>query len=151
MTSSYVYASSLALLLHLAHGRTYIGVNMSVNWSDAENYCSTVYGTKLATITSVDENADVRTAATEAGISTSLRVWIGFNDIDSEGTWVWNDGTSATFANWSPGNPNDAGCGQDCASMYPLTGVQSIYNTTWDDNYCYNTYGFVCNEGKYVY
>ena len=129
-----------------AYTREYIGVNMSLNWSEAENYCLDTFGTHLATITSENENGKLRMARTEAGIATSSRLWFGFNDLDSEGTWEWTDGTDVSCTNWCPGKPNDGSSGQDCSSMYPSTSIQSSYNTTWDDNFCYNEYPFVCNK-----
>ena len=146
MGGSYIYATFLAFLLHLARGRQYVGVSRSLNWSDAESYCLDTFGTHLATITSDNENRDVRSAGTEAGIATSSRLWFGFNDLDVEGTWKWTDGTNANYTNWSPNNPNNFGSGQHCSSMYPLTSAQSSYNTTWDDNFCYSGYPFVCNK-----
>jgi len=35
--------------------------------------------------------------------------WIGMNDIDTEGTWVWVSGEAVTYTNWSPGEPNNSG------------------------------------------
>ena len=34
--------------------------------------------------------------------------WIGYNDIDNEGTFVWDDGSTSTYTNWADGEPNDA-------------------------------------------
>jgi hypothetical protein len=28
-------------------------------------------------------------------------MWVGFNDDNLEGTFVWSDGTSGTFSNWA--------------------------------------------------
>ena len=121
---------------------------MSLSWADADEYCLDTFGDHLATITSDDENLDVRMAGTEAGISTSGRLWFGFNDIDVEGTWEWADGTDVSYLNWSPGNPNDANSGQDCSSMYPITSTSNGYNITWDDNFCDDEYPFVCNYNE---
>ena len=32
--------------------------------------------------------------------------WIGLNDIDVEGTFVWSDGTPASFFQWGSGEPD---------------------------------------------
>ncbi len=36
-------------------------------------------------------------------------VVIGFSDTDAEGTFVWQSGDTATYNNWNPGEPNNAG------------------------------------------
>ena len=42
--------------------------------------------------------------------------WIGLNDIDNEGTFVWADGNNSTYRDWYPGRPNSnySGYYQDC-------------------------------------
>ncbi|KAJ8320490.1 hypothetical protein KUTeg_002077 [Tegillarca granosa] len=34
-------------------------------------------------------------------------VWIGLNDKQVEGKYVWNSGKSTSYVNWEPGQPND--------------------------------------------
>ena len=43
--------------------------------------------------------------------------WIGLNDIDEEGNYMWVDGNSllAGEVEWLPGRPNNVGAGEDCA------------------------------------
>jgi hypothetical protein len=36
-------------------------------------------------------------------------VLIGYSDTDAEGNFVWQSGDAATFNNWNPGEPNNAG------------------------------------------
>ncbi len=43
--------------------------------------------------------------------------WIGFNDIETEGAWVWSSGEAVGYTNWCPLEPNDAGDGEDAAVM----------------------------------
>ena len=33
--------------------------------------------------------------------------WIGANDLETEGTFVWSDGTELDYTNWYPGQPNN--------------------------------------------
>lgn len=42
--------------------------------------------------------------------------FIGFNDIEEEGNWVWTSGAQVTYTNWAPGEPNDY-MGEDAAVM----------------------------------
>ena len=40
--------------------------------------------------------------------------WVGLNDQNTEGTFVWNDGTCYDYnITWSTGEPNDNN-GEDC-------------------------------------
>ena len=31
------------------------------------------------------------------------KVYIGYNDIDQEGTWTWTNAQTSDFTNWAPG------------------------------------------------
>ncbi|WP_298897334.1 HYR domain-containing protein [uncultured Psychroserpens sp.] len=42
-------------------------------------------------------------------IGAAGNVLIGFNDLTTEGDFVWQSGDSATFNNWNGGEPNNAG------------------------------------------
>lgn len=81
-------------------------------WAQASDFCFDVYGGSLATISNAEQNDTINAN------SFTDRVWIGFNDIDVEGTFVWENGESVTFTNWSAGEPNNSG-GEDCAEMRP--------------------------------
>ena len=92
-------------------------------WADARSTCQG-FGYDLVTIDDSTENAWV----TSTHVSHSMgSPWIGFNDLASEGTWVWADGTATSYTNWSSGEPNDSG-GEDCAHIYT--------NGQWNDHRC---------------
>lgn len=111
---------------------------MEMNWTDAESHCQSTYGTHLATIHSSMDNANVINTATNAGLSTYVYVWIGYNDIDSEATWVWADGSrSDIYSNWDAFQPN-VGTGEDCGVLY--------YTGYWHDYPCSDKFKFVCNS-----
>ena len=74
-------------------------------WSDAEAY-AVQQGAHLLTLNDAAEEAWVR--ATFGG---DEHFWIGMNDIDREGTWVWASGEAVTYTNWAPGEPNNCGGG----------------------------------------
>ena len=45
-------------------------------------------------------------------------LWIGGNDIDTEGVWEWSNGDAFTYENWWDGEPNDNfGIGEDYNAM----------------------------------
>lgn len=74
-----------------------------------------------------------------AGITTGS-VWSGLNDITVEGTWVWPDGTSASFTNWNGGEPNNGGGNEDCMEFNAATGM------SWNDINCGNSRVGVCEN-----
>lgn len=46
-------------------------------------------------------------------------LWIGANDVSSEGDFVWTDGTGFGFANWFRSEPNNFGGIEDSVLMLP--------------------------------
>ena len=61
----------------------------AISWSDANAYCVSTYGTTLATIkTDIDANT-VLSMKQSVG---SVHVWVGLNDIGTEGDWEWVSG-----------------------------------------------------------
>lgn len=78
--------------------------------------------------------------------------WIGFNDLDTEGTFHWLNGTRVTFTKWAPGQPA-AGTrhnvlfpnnneDHDCVGM-------KFGEGTWNDIYCETHLPFVCEKNAY--
>ena len=62
--------------------------------------------------------------------------FIGANDRDAEGQFVWADGTAVVFTNWGEGEPNDAGGAEDCVEMSVASGI-------WNDVPC-DDRAFIC-------
>lgn len=94
------------------NGHTYEVVKENKNWTDAAA-CAVARNGYLAEISDANENAAIfNELSNNAGITLSQTstsngggaayVWIGGNDITTEGTWIWdgdNTGTSSQF--WS--------------------------------------------------
>ena len=89
-------------------------------------------------VRSSDENSVMFSTATQ-----NLECWIGYNDIDTEGTFVWDDGSTSTFTNWVNGEPNQSG-DEDC--------VHTRSNLQWNDANCGSQLNcFFCSRiGKYL-
>ena len=96
-----------------------------INWEDARLQCATS-GYDLATVTSVEENTLMYNTA-----PANSRCWLGLNDIDNEGTFVWVDGSVSTYRRWNTGEPNDNYSFEDC--------VEISTNSSWNDFSCTNT------------
>jgi hypothetical protein len=58
----------------------------------------------------------------------SETIYIGLNDINDEGQFVWSDGSSEDFHYWNTGEPNNVG-DEDCVEVYTTTGK-------WNDISC---------------
>jgi formylglycine-generating enzyme required for sulfatase activity len=49
---------------------------------------------------------DYTRAASKARQTTQGYLWIGLSDAATEGTWVWTNGTTATYSQWLTGEPS---------------------------------------------
>jgi hypothetical protein len=75
---------------------------------------------KLATINSAAEN-DFLTAFVDDGTGFLL----GFNDVASEGAFLWQDGSTASYTNWNANEPNNSAGSEDFTVLLP--------NGKWND------------------
>ena len=64
--------------------------------------------------------------------------WNGYNDVATEGTFVWDDGATSTYTNWETGEPS--GGSEDCGL------IQSNISYRWNDAICSleTISGFLC-------
>ena len=91
-----------------------------IDWNDSRQECIS-RGYNLATVRSLEENTLMYSTVTD-----SDSCWIGLNDIDTEGTYVWTDGSDSNYTFWGDGEPNN-GNDEDCVH---LTGPK------WNDLRC---------------
>ena len=100
-------------------------------WDSAESDCK-LRGGHLVSINSTSENSVVFSLR---GTSSSKRsdIWIGLNDKDKKGSFVWIDGTRSSYTNWHSSEPDDSG---DCVRM--------VSDGTWKDKSCSEKYQYVC-------
>ena len=61
----------------------------SITWYAANAYCNSTYGTTLATI---KDDTDANTVLAMKQSIGSNHVWVGLNDIVTEGEWEWISG-----------------------------------------------------------
>lgn len=108
-------------------------------YADAKAHCSARGGA----LVSVHDQA---TFDTTRRLALGLQLnswWIGLDDRQTEGTFMWADGTPynpAELAAWSGGEPNDSGGNEDCAHITSWAGGQ------WNDLDCSRALPFVCDD-----
>ena len=115
--------------------RSYLFCTGARTWTEARTYCRNRVRYRLAT---VGTQAEHDFLWTEAGRSGNW--WIGLNDREDEGTWVWDSGGSATFRYWADNEPNNGnGSGeQDCTRLWSNT------DGRWDDYWCNRDQNYIC-------
>jgi gliding motility-associated-like protein len=97
---------------------------LSQTGNDAQAWAQN-YGANLISVQSAAENSCIVSDLNNHGFSGII--WIGFNDIASEGSFVWYDQSPIVYTNWNSGEPNNSG-NEDCVQIYP--------NGFWNDLNC---------------
>ncbi len=97
------------------NGHTYYLSDNALNVTTATTYANNLGG-HLATINDQGENDWINAKVDE--------VWIGYNDVASEGNFVWITGETSTYTLWNGGEPNNYN-GEDHVVMYS--------NGRWND------------------
>lgn len=99
----------------------------AANWTNAE-VAAVALGGHLATINDAAEDAWVyATFSLIGGVPRTM--WIGLNDAQTEGTFVWANGESAAYRHWGPGEPNNIG-NEDFVCYFP---PDYQFRETWND------------------
>lgn len=97
------------LFLYFSACYTYSVSQATMNWQSAKSFCEG-NSAQLA----IHGLEDVTTKVSYDG---DTNLWIGFSDIETEGTWVAVDGSDVTISNWQTGQPNNNNAGEDCAML----------------------------------
>ena len=125
-------------------GHGYLFCETVSNWYAASDFCDNQDSYTLVTINDSSEQSWVEGVA--SGLSSSHWWWIGLNDLDNEGSFQWESGSSSGYTNWAGGQPDNYNGLEDCAHIYGTSG-------TWNDLPCGNDnwYGThlhsVCESG----
>lgn len=115
-------------------GKGYFFCGTARKWRNSVDDCLAI-GAELVAISSQEENTFV---AEQANARTDGKWWIGLNDRDTEGEYVWSSGASFDFEAWNEGEPNNYDNDENCVEMYSNTGL-------WNDVLCRNEQGFICS------
>ncbi len=106
--------------------------DLATSWGLARTACQSA-GYDLAWIDDAAEDTWLRGQV--RSVSTGPW-WIGLNDRETEGRWVWANGAAPTYTGWAAGRPNTGLNLQDCAQIGSVNG--------WSDALCLNFQPFVC-------
>lgn len=95
----------------------YYALLTPATWTWSEHVAAELGG-HLTSLSNLAEQVWVfNTFASYGGLNRLL--WIGINDVATEGTFRWSSGEPVGFTYWSPGEPNNALTGEDFVTMYP--------------------------------
>ena len=122
----------------LFEGHTYRVCNTYTRtWAEAKDSCRD-WGGYLATVDSPEENAAV-------GAMIDGNAWLGYTDTQSEGTFAWDGGPTASYDEyWTPGAPNTDGANdEDCV-------VIQSNDDKWNDQPCINNNRYICEKDYIV-
>jgi hypothetical protein len=126
-------------------GREYHFCTTPMEWGDAEEACTGIGGNLATTRNSAQYSWLLTTSETVLPKASGGYWWIGYNDIDSEGDYVWSSGSPSTFTDWAVGEPNDSysGATEDCAVMkHP--DKPAGWNDLPCDGFDISSQGFIC-------
>ena len=136
---------------HSAGGKRLHVNAIPMRWGEAKGYCE-LFGGRLATVESAEENHAVLLALRNDDFLDGEFAWLGGSDLEVEGTWKWTDGRSFSqggnalghaYTNWNYGEPNDYQGGEDCLQI-------RLENGKWNDNSCDRALlGSVCAGGDF--
>ena len=81
----------------------------------------------------------------KSGTEIEKRFWIGLSDTAVENNWVWVDGTSMSYNNWSSNQPDNYN-NEDCVHIY-ANSSSDWASGDWNDLQCglNNWYGDYLN------
>ena len=119
------------------NGHTYLAFNTPVTWYAAKWICEN-RGGHLATITSAEENAFVRSIITG-------EFWIGGTDADDEQHWRWVTQEAFSYENWRSGQPDNSISYEVSLTHTGEENHLRVYEDgTWNDISGCLQYPFIC-------
>ncbi|KAG7254781.1 hypothetical protein CRUP_013303, partial [Coryphaenoides rupestris] len=107
------------------------------SWEESRQDCQSK-AARLVTINSQEEQKFVNTL-----LPPSTKAWMGLNDMETEGNWIWLDRTTPTTTYWQSGQPNSYGGNQDCVEFIHKSSGQL---GEWNDDSCDAKNPWICEE-----
>jgi hypothetical protein len=120
-------------------GHVYMFCNSTFYWRTARDRCRQSPSYDLVSILSAEENKWV----TETARSFSNNVWwIGLNDRDKEGTFLWSNDDPVVYTSWASGEPNNGGNWRNEHCV--VTNYGGV--AQWNDDQCTRTFRYICKS-----
>lgn len=121
-------------------GHLYLLCADARDWFGAQYFCRQ-HGYRLASIDTAAENAWLVTAVNQA--CPNCTCWFGYNDLASEGSFVYDNGSLSTYVNWYKGVADNAGGHENCGELV----LYGAYGGQWNDGDCSIPITFLCELG----
>lgn len=120
------------------------------NWTQSREDCIS-RGGDLAVIDTWEEQAKVFEHIPRVSWTSTFweygGVWIGLNDMETEGTWVWvNNKTLQTDGFWHPGDPNNYGVSGENCVIISSANVHGNARFSWFDANCNVEREWLCEK-----
>jgi hypothetical protein len=116
-------------------------VTMTLGWNAAAAFCRDLGpGWDLC---AVNDAAEHQLLQAVMAPSTQSELWIGGNDLTTEGAFEWHSGDPWTYDLWAADRPSNARCGsvgQDCVKLESALG-------DFRDDCCEEALPFLCERG----
>ena len=122
--------------------RCYLVVKSPHSWPDAEDNCQSL-NSHLVDIRDANEDNFVINAVTSA-MGKASYFWIGLNDLETNGTFVYTSGALVTYTSYGLGQPSvisEDGTEENC---FEITASRE-----WNDKYCNWPLVSVCVKPHY--
>ncbi|AWP21386.1 putative tetranectin-like [Scophthalmus maximus] len=123
------------------HGKCFLADPVRKHYHTASEDCNALGGV-LSTPTSSDENDQLRDYVRQS-VGPDDQIWLGVNDMATEGTWVDQTGSGATYKNWDASDARspqpDGGKSQNCATLSAAS-----RSGKWSDENCRDEKASVC-------
>ncbi|XP_062554251.1 perlucin-like [Armigeres subalbatus] len=116
------------------------------SWVSAIEYCK-CYEMRLAVVDTLEKQKLLEQAIVGSPIFSKkyTTVWIGANDRETEGHFVWQPtGTAVQYSNWGPTAPNKRGRNKNCVHL--VYSENRIFE--WDDWRCQRESNVACEKIK---
>lgn len=117
-------------------GTCYMYFAATVPWDIALASCASLGG-HLAVSTAQAEN----NVLAALGPAAAEDVWMGGDDLATEGVWVWITSEPMTYTYWRDGEPNNADDGGENCMVMEVDNLG-----TWDDRNCGSGYTYFCER-----
>ena len=114
-------------------------------WKEASQSCRQLSSkpSYLVSVPDAATNKFILTAVATPDQDKIGRIWTGGHQ-NSAGAWVWSDGAKWSFADWYPGEPNNAGGDEDYLEIITLNYPTDKYKGKWNDHRDSHKAPYIC-------